>query len=249
MSVPAQKRLARVLARLDKYDLALQPRQDGSFAAQKNGRTVARLGAKESRAALSTGLLCAHADGTLSVGENARNWLKRKTAPADGNVFAAQHRDMQTIHIIDDAARLSTAHYNAAHSPLSWLYQRKNKDGSRFLSADEFAAGQRFSEDYARSSLAQRVCADWSATPRDKTPKGSRNAVLDAADSALAAKDRVMAALAALGPGLDDLVFALCVRGLSLDALERARHWPRRSAKVIFKIALARLSAHYGLKN
>ncbi len=58
-----------------------------------------------------------------------------------------------------------------------------------------------------------------------------------------------MAALSALGPGLDDLVFGVCIREYSLDSIERARNWPRRSAKVVLKLALQRLAQHYGLQD
>ena len=76
---------------------------------------------------------------------------------------------------------------------------------------------------------------------------GPRNTVLDAADLALDAKDRFMDALAALGPGLDDLIFALCIREASLAQIEASRKWPKRSAKVVIKLALDRLARYYGL--
>ena len=242
----AGKRLARVLRRLLDGNLALQEQADGSWAAHEAGTVCARLSRTEAQDALARGLLREHGRG-LAAGTEARNWLARFQARSDA--FAAQHRTMQTVTLIEADGGLYTAQKNTAHSPLAWLRRPHGSARTAFLSAAEFAAGERLLSDYERSSLSQKLCADWLAPAAAKSRCSPRNAVLDAADSALAAKDRFMAALSALGPGLDDLVFGVCIREYSLDSIERARNWPRRSAKVVLKLALQRLAQHYGLQD
>ena len=247
MNRRADKKLARVLAQMQEKGLTLSRQPDGSYAARYQGRICARLSANEARSACTAGILIAHDDQQLQCSEQADSWLRRHTVDEPQSAFAAQHRDMHQVHLIDSEGSLFTAHKNAAESPLAWLRRRGGKEKVPFLTAAEFAAAERLRQDYYRSSLSQKLCADWQIPARGTTAQGPRNAVLDAADNALAAKERFMQALGALGPGLDDLVFSLCIREISLGAVEKARKWPKRTAKVVLKLALERLARHYGL--
>jgi Domain of unknown function (DUF6456) len=247
MSRRAHKKLARVVTHMLEKNLNLTPQADGSFAAMHLNRVCVRLSAAEVRNACAEGILISHSDQTLRCSEQAHTWRKRCLADSPQDAFAEQHRDMHKVNLIDTEGCLFTAHKNVAESPLAWLRRHGDKDKVPFLSAPEFAAAERLRDDYYRSSLSQKLCADWGAPARGKHTQGPRNAVLDAADNALASKDRFMDALAALGPGLDDLVFALCIRETSLSAIEKSRKWPKRTAKVVLKLALERLARHYGL--
>ena len=51
-----------------------------------------------------------------------------------------------------------------------------------------------------------------------------------------------------VGPGLDDILLRVCCLSWGLEAAERELNWPRRSARLVLRIALERLAAHYGLK-
>ncbi len=245
MSRRADKRLARVLKRLLEGKASLQAQADGSWAAFDGAAVCARLSRTEAKDALSRGLLCQNGAGALVARDEARDWLARVQAQDDG--FAAQHQLLQNVTLVNADGQLYKAQKNAVQSPLAWLRKPRGNASTAFLNAAEFAAGERLRSDYERSSLSQKLCADWMRPATASRHSGPRNAVLDAADSALAAKDRFMSALQVLGPGLDDLVFGVCIREYSLDSIERARGWPRRSAKVVLKLALARLAQHYGL--
>ena len=63
----------------------------------------------------------------------------------------------------------------------------------------------------------------------------------------MAARDRVAKALASLGPGLSDAALRVCCFLEGLEACERRMGWSARSGKVVLKIALHRLTEHYGL--
>lgn len=247
MSSRINKKLARVVSRLLDNNLSLARQADGSFMARQDGKVYARLNANEAQQACSHGVLDVNTDHSLCINAQSRTWLERYQSITPDSAFANQHRVVQRVSFIDTDGYFFKANKNMAESPLYWLRTHKGPNGTAFLSAAEFAAGERFRDDYAYSSLSQKMCANWDMPALTKTTSGPRNAVLDAADNAIAAKDRVMKALAALGPGLDDLVFSLCIRESSLDAVERARQWPKRTAKVVLKLALDRLARHYGL--
>ena len=59
------------------------------------------------------------------------------------------------------------------------------------------------------------------------------------------ARVRVAKAMEALGPGLSDIVFRVCCFLEGLETAEKRLGWSARSGKVVLKIALERLAAHY----
>ena len=161
-------------------------------------------------------------------------------AEADGDPYAAQHqmRRRQTIIDPDGVERMATV--NAAGSPLARHFALKLMD------AAQFAAGERQRRDYPIAQLA----------PRSR--RGSRSAQLSfgrrgeerehlIADTVLAAKQRFRAAMVAVGPGLNDLLYDVCCALMGIEEAERQFGWPSRSAKVVLGLALDRLALHYGL--
>jgi Domain of unknown function (DUF6456) len=246
ISARLRKKLARVINKMQQSNNVLERQHDGSLIARTGGRTCARLNAQEAKAACAEGLFDPGKDNCLQLNAQSATWLNRyqaETASSE-NIFAAQHRSMQIVSLIDADGTLHSAQKNINESPLAWLCK---PTGNPYLNPAEFAASERLRMDYNASSLSQKLCADWSKPARGKTASGPRNTVLDAADAALAAKDRFMEALAVLGPGLNDVVFNLCIRETGMEHIECTNHWPKRSGKIILKLALDRLARHYGL--
>uniref|UniRef100_B0SY11 DUF6456 domain-containing protein n=1 Tax=Caulobacter sp. (strain K31) TaxID=366602 RepID=B0SY11_CAUSK len=125
---------------------------------------------------------------------------------------------------------------NLGESPLAWLARRGG------LEPVEAAAGERLREDFQRAGSLGRLTMDWDAQPRSTGGSGPR---LDPALRARAAKDRIAAALAAVGPGLREILERVCLAETALQVAERELGLPRRAGKTVLKLALQRLATHY----
>jgi hypothetical protein len=66
-------------------------------------------------------------------------------------------------------------------------------------------------------------------------------------DEVIAAKERVMRALDAVGPELSQVLVDICCELKGLEEAERSHDWPQRAGKVVLQLALTRLARHYGL--
>jgi hypothetical protein len=124
---------------------------------------------------------------------------------------------------------------NAAESPLGWLRSRGMVD------ARQFEAGERLRGDYEIAMLGARVTMRWA--PRVDGGGGS----IDPAMAQVAAKRRFDAAVAAAGPGLQDVLWRVVCAGEGLPVAEKALGWPARTGRVVLTLALDRVAAHYGL--
>lgn len=83
------------------------------------------------------------------------------------------------------------------------------------------------------------VCVDGSASNKaDDIPQG----VLDA-------QKRLAQALAYIGPGLADMAVEVCCYESGLEVTEKKYALPRRSAKLMLKLALMRLAVYYGYQS
>jgi hypothetical protein len=106
----------------------------------------------------------------------------------------------------------------------------------------QFAAGEKLRRDFTLGQLAPRMGVDLS-----RVVIGGGGGQEHISDIALAARQRFNRALAAVGPGLSDLLFDVCCHLTALESAETRRGWAKRSGRVVLKIALDRLGAHYGL--
>lgn len=132
---------------------------------------------------------------------------------------------------------------NLGESPLAGLARRRDRDGKPFLSRDLVSAGERLREDFELAQMGPKVAQDWdrfltagTASSQSGRREGS---------SAAAARDRVAAALADLGPGLGDVVLRCCCYLEGMERTERRMGWSARSGKIVLRIALQRLKRHY----
>ncbi len=174
------------------------------------------------------GLLRREAD-KIVLAKAGEAWL------AQGSRFAEQHQILTTRCLKDERGRDTYVVVNAAESPLT-LLQRLG-----WLSACACEAGEKLRRDYTIGQLTPRMGVDYSA------PIHHRGHRPDMAETALAARQRFNLALKAAGPGLADILFDVCCYLKGLEESEKARGWPRGSAKVVLRLALERLAEFYGM--
>jgi hypothetical protein len=125
---------------------------------------------------------------------------------------------------------------NLAESPLAWLVRRG------MVSARQFEAGERLRADFMRAGQAPRVTMRW-----DPAPGGRRAGIadMDPTMGQISARQRFDAAVAAVGPGLNDVLWRVICLGEGLETAERALKWPNRAGKLVLLLALDRLISHY----
>lgn len=178
---------------------------------------------------------------TLALTEAGVARARRQAAPA-GWGFRAQHGAL----MLEDDTKAAPRMVETAESPLLWLYRRGGGRGQpRWLGEAEFAAGERLRADLTLAQMLPRMTVRWEAGPSANAPGQG----LSPGEAALAARQRVQTALDVVGPDLSGLLIDVCGFLKGLDAVERERRWPARSAKVVLAIALARLATHYGYRN
>lgn len=236
-----KRRVLRRLAEPGAVAREIAPGVFGLFVARNRfARPVVTFDAALARRLASDGLTSA--PPRVEILEEGRAFLARAEAGEEG--FLAQHRDMSARAIGDERGRLVSHAVNLRESPLAWLASRKGPDGRALISAAQFEAGERLRADYTRGQLQARVTVDWQMPFCDGGGGGDR---LSLTEAAMAARKRVGEALAAVGPGLGDILVEVCCHLKGLEEAERAFQWPPRTGKVVLRIALERLAAHYGL--
>jgi hypothetical protein len=158
--------------------------------------------------------------------------------------FAGQHREWEHRVVGVGQAGRRRIRYNAAESPLTALARRKDRDGKPFLSFELVAAGERLREDFELAQMGPRVAQNWDRflTGGDR---GGFGADPNASRGAESARERVAAALRALGPGLGDVALRCCCYLEGLETAEKRMGWSARSGKIVLRIALQRLKGHY----
>jgi hypothetical protein len=128
---------------------------------------------------------------------------------------------------------------NLAESPLAWLMRRA------MVTPAQFDAGERLRHDFMRAGQAPRVTMRWDPAPGGRSGPGGG---LDPTTAMLSARQRFDAAVKAAGPGLEDVLWRVVCLGEGLETAERALGWPNRAGKLVLKLALDRLVAHYGIR-
>ncbi len=183
--------------------------------------------------------------GTIALTAAGKAHLARLLSESDP--FLMQHEGI----VPRECTRhdpVSAVLFDEAESPLAWLARRRGPGGKPLIDAAQFQAGERLRADFTRAGLTPRVTSNWIAP----VVQGKRANGADAgsfSDTVLAAKERVSAALEAVGPEFAGLLLDVCCFLKGLETVERERHWPQRTAKVVLSLALDRLARHYGIRN
>jgi hypothetical protein len=187
-------------------------------------------------------------DGDLiRLSHAGRAWLRR--CASEGDAFRAQHHLRGPGEREIDGTRRPVL-VNEAESPLGWLKSRKGRNGEPLLTEQQYEAGERLRADYWFAEMSPRVTANWSAlAPSERSRRGSSSSAASLRDEVIAAKERVMRALDAVGPEVGGTLVDICCELKGLEEAEKANGWPQRAGKVVLQIALTRLARHYGLIN
>ncbi|WP_306455362.1 DUF6456 domain-containing protein [Jannaschia donghaensis] len=170
---------------------------------------------------------------TLAARQEARG-MAEAASP-----FLTQHMEMgERVGSSGETLRV-----NLTESPLGGLARKKDRDGKPFLAMDLVIAGERLRADFEAAQMGPRVGQNWERflTPGDRGQMRPGDPMGGPED----ARARVSGALRALGPGLADVVLRVCCFLEGLETTEKRLGWAARSGKIVLRIALQRLSAHY----
>lgn len=179
----------------------------------------------------------------LTARPEARSFLRRAIAEEEETRFASQHREEVRHEMLVEGVRQPVLR-NAAESALSQLARLKDRAGQPFLPVEALDAGEKLSADFERAHLQPSITMNWQPSLSQKT-KGERGGKVELTESAMAARDRVSAAIEAMGPELAGVALDICCFGKGLELVERERGWPVRSAKLMLRTALLALARHY----
>lgn len=173
-----------------------------------------------------------------SASQDGLSWRQRTMAGGD---FAGQHRQV-TSAAIDGQSGLTR---NMAESPLARLARPGGSRGGAWLEQSHLLAGERLRSDFEFGQLGPSVSASWDPARTVRDAGDGQGGRQDLSDRALDARTRYNRALDAVGPELAGLLVDVCCFLKGLEQVELERQWPRRSAKVVLRTALAALDRHY----
>lgn len=210
-------------------------RQDGLFRVTLAGKT-ASLPEEVCRHMAGAGLLHIAGDSARCRPE-ARSWLRRQLAEGD-TPLADQHRSF----VPGDADQ---ARVNSAESPLARLAQR-TAGAEPFLQPHHLDAAVRFQNLFARGHMRQRTTMSYDAVRVDESRPAAERAH-EPQGAALDARRELERVRTAMPPDCATALFDICGFEKGLQLVESERGWPRRSAKLVLRIALDHLARYYGL--
>lgn len=121
------------------------------------------------------------------------------------------------------------------------------RDSAPFLLPHHVEAARRLAHVFERSRLRQRVTMSYDPTRTGGRSSGSPVQGELSASTADARKQ--LADIAAMMPAdCWAVLFDICGLDRGLQDVELDRDWPRRGGKLVLRIALSHLAAHYGLQ-
>ncbi|WP_244510351.1 DUF6456 domain-containing protein [Microvirga guangxiensis] len=180
----------------------------------------------------------------LVLSEAGRSYLRRRACADQPDMsYLHQHREI-VIATVQTETGPSRVRMDSEESPLDWLRRRKDRNGAPMIDEAAYQAGERLRTDIMLAGLLPGVTARWDAMPSGGGPASPS----DATDRMIAARQRIRHAFDAVGSDFSDLLMDLCGFLKGLEQIERERGWPQRSAKIVVRLALARLAEHYGIE-
>ncbi len=191
---------------------------------------------------LAAGLLVESEPGAYGAAPSAFAWLKRR-ANAE-RPFRAQHGTLGEKNIGSGGPRVAV---DLDESPVATLARRTAKGGEPWLKPNAVEAAERLRRDFEVGQLQPRVTANWSASISTGRRSGDGAGLAELTEMALGARLRFDRAMRTVGPDLSGVLIDVCCFLKGLEAVERERRWPARSAKLVLRIALEALARHYGL--
>lgn len=215
----------------------------GTGSGSGSGAGGRSISAASLRGLLARGLLVEAEPGCFAASPHAAAWLKRRQARA--LPFREQHGDVAPTRA--EPGSSTEVLMERDESPVAALARRKGEGGKPYLAPFAVAAAERLRRDFERGQLQPRVTANWSASVASGRRSGDAGGMADLTEAALAARLRFDAAMRAVGPELSGVLVDVCCFLKGLEAVERERQWPARSAKLVLKLALEGLARHYGL--
>lgn len=240
---------------------ALKPlARRGAFLARLGAREwglyLQKMGPKRRGGNLPVGLVIAlekarliefAANGSARISKSGKIWLTRHLANSERSARRGMARGLKTV--ANDGGNLSKVLVNLDESPLERLRSRRGLEGRALISQAEFEAGERLRRDFTKAELMPKVTATWSSSTgtakrRRKNGLGT-NHEQNISDAAYAARKRVAEALSAVGPEFETILLDTCCFLRGVEASEVHYGWPRRSAKLVLKLALSALARHY----
>lgn len=129
---------------------------------------------------------------------------------------------------------------------LARLAASRDGTGAGFLAPHHVAAASRFQQMVRWAQLVPRVTMSYdpaSVGARDR----SGNGVETASDGAADARLRLSRLASTLPADCWGVLFDVLALGKGLQLIETERRWPRRSAKLVLRIGLEQVAAHFGL--
>jgi len=163
-----------------------------------------------------------------------------------GGGITGQHRNLIERDVYVRSGVRRPAKFNRALSALDRLYQRKDKTGESWLCAGQYEAGRRFAQDYARAHYDHITTQNYMSA--GGSGAGNASGYADYLDRRIDARKSLERAIAAIGPGLEKAVIAVCCLDISLDEVERAEKWAASSGLTVLKLGLSVLADHYGTR-
>ena len=227
------------------HDLKDEPNNEAWFMAhisqRGEKRFVASLKSADISDLLSRGVL-QEVGEIAQITEAGRAFLKRTLFHQGVHASQHQHRAVQQLN---EPTGLREVVVNTKESPLTWLANRKAANGEAMIAPHHLAAGERLRADFEKSHMSSLAHSHWDRA-HIAYDRSRSDGALNMSEAMVAAKQRFAGAVEKLGPELSVIAIDVCCEHLGLADIEKRHCLPKRSGKVILRMALNQLARHYG---